>query len=49
VRQDKGGLGATAAAALIDLVDRDAEHPELITLPVELLVRGSTAPLVAGA
>src|SRR4051794_1941788 len=49
VRQDKGGLGATAASALLNLVDRDAQHPELITLGVELLVRGSTAPLVAGA
>jgi LacI family transcriptional regulator len=51
IRQDKGGLGATAAAALLDLVDRDADapRPELVTLPVELVVRASTAPPPAGA
>jgi LacI family transcriptional regulator len=51
IRQDKGGLGATAAAALLELVDRDADapRPELVTLPVELVVRASTAPPPAGA
>jgi LacI family transcriptional regulator len=45
VRQDKAGLGATAAACLTELVDRDAPAgPALVTLPVELVVRASTAP-----
>jgi LacI family transcriptional regulator len=45
VRQDKGGLGEAAAAALLGFVDRDAATPppDLVTLPVELVVRASTA------
>jgi LacI family transcriptional regulator, galactose operon repressor len=41
IRQDKRGLGAAAGEALIRLIaDRDATPP-VITLPVELVVRGS--------
>jgi LacI family transcriptional regulator len=43
IRQDRAGLGAAAAGALLELVaDAEAEPPAR-TLPVELVVRGSTA------
>jgi LacI family transcriptional regulator len=44
VRQDRTGLGAAAAAALLELVEDPAAAPPARTLPVELVVRGSTAP-----
>jgi LacI family transcriptional regulator len=44
VRQDKAGLGAAAGAALLARIDGAPDQPELVTLPVELLVRGSSAP-----
>ena len=44
LRQDKAGLGARAADALMRLIAGDGARPEALTLPVELVVRGSTAP-----
>ena len=42
IRQDKQGLGAVAADALLALIaDHEAEAP-VVTLPVELIVREST-------
>jgi LacI family transcriptional regulator, galactose operon repressor len=43
VRQDKVGLGRAAAGALIALIEGATERPALVTLPVELVARGSTA------
>ena len=47
VRQDKLGLGAAAAHALLRQID-DESSPPPASLPVELVVRGSTAPPPAG-
>jgi LacI family transcriptional regulator len=44
LRQDKQGLGAAAGDALLALVEEDGDAPAAITLPVELVVRGSTTP-----
>jgi LacI family transcriptional regulator len=44
MRQDKLGLGAAAGEALIARINGDQTRPSLLALPVELLVRGSTAP-----
>ena len=45
VRQDKAGLGAAAAHALLALIDEEAEDPQpTVTLPVELVERASAAP-----
>ncbi|HWH93243.1 MAG TPA: LacI family DNA-binding transcriptional regulator [Baekduia sp.] len=52
LRQDKAGLGAAAARTLLQLVaDTSADTgPDggrhVVTLPVELIVRGTTAPLL---
>jgi LacI family transcriptional regulator len=43
LRQDKTGLGAAAARALLDRIAGQADPPREVTLPVELVVRGSTA------
>ncbi|MDA0179727.1 LacI family transcriptional regulator [Solirubrobacter phytolaccae] len=43
LRQDKLGLGAAAGDALVARIAGDPERPQLRTLPVELVVRGSTA------
>ncbi|MDA0172617.1 LacI family transcriptional regulator [Solirubrobacter taibaiensis] len=43
LRQDKLGLGAAAGDALVARIAGDPERPSLRTLPVELVVRGSTA------
>jgi LacI family transcriptional regulator len=43
VKQDKRGLGVAAAQALMAMLGGDAESPPQITLPVELVVRESTA------
>jgi LacI family transcriptional regulator len=48
VRQDKAGLGAAAGEALTRCIDGAAATP-VTTLPVELIVRESTAPPRAGA
>jgi LacI family transcriptional regulator len=43
IRQDKAGLGAAAAIALMAQIEQvDGTAP--VTLPIELVVRGSTAP-----
>jgi LacI family transcriptional regulator len=44
LRQDKLGLGAAAGEALIARIHGDQTRPPLLALPVELVVRGSTAP-----
>jgi LacI family transcriptional regulator len=44
LRQDKLGLGAAAADALVARIAHDNGRPPLHQLPVELVVRGSTAP-----
>jgi len=43
LRQDKLGLGATAGEALIARIAGDGDRPPLRILPVELIVRSSTA------
>lgn len=43
MRQDKLGLGGAAGDALVARVATDPDRPALRTLPVELVVRGSTA------
>jgi len=45
IRQDKARLGREAAAALLRRIERSPDQPPTVTLPVELVVRGSTAPL----
>jgi LacI family transcriptional regulator len=42
LRQDKQGLGAAAGESLVDRLDGDGDAQAAITLPVELVVRGST-------
>jgi LacI family transcriptional regulator len=49
LRQDKAGLGTEAGRALMALIDGDTDLPEAVTLPVELIVRGSTAAPPSGA
>jgi LacI family transcriptional regulator len=49
LRQDKAGLGAEAAKALMALIGGREDVPQAVTLPVELIVRGSTAPPQAGS
>jgi LacI family transcriptional regulator len=44
LRQDKPGLGAQAGRALTRLIAGEPAVPEAMTLPVELVVRESTAP-----
>jgi LacI family transcriptional regulator len=43
LRQDKTGLGTAAARALVDLIAGGPDPPAAVTLPVELVVRGTTA------
>jgi LacI family transcriptional regulator len=47
LRQDKLGLGVAAGEALIARINGDDARSSLRTLPVELVVRGSTAPPAA--
>jgi LacI family transcriptional regulator len=42
LRQDKQGLGAAAGEALVALMEGDGDAQAAITLPVELVERGST-------
>jgi LacI family transcriptional regulator len=44
LRQDKQGLGAAAGEALVALMEGDGDAQAAVTLPVELVVRGSTRP-----
>jgi LacI family transcriptional regulator len=44
IRQDKIGLGLAAAEALVRMVDHPDTSPQVRALPVELVVRGTTAP-----
>jgi LacI family transcriptional regulator len=44
LRQAKTSLGTEAGRALIRLIDGEADVPAAVTLPVELIVRASTAP-----
>jgi len=46
IRQDKTALGAQAGAALLRRVERELDQPSTVTLPVQLIVRGSTGPPV---
>jgi LacI family transcriptional regulator len=43
LRQDKVGLGTAAARALMQRI-AGAEAPDVVTLPVDLVARGTTAP-----
>jgi LacI family transcriptional regulator len=49
LRQDKAGLGAEAGRALLALIGGEADTPAVMTLPVELVVRGSTTSPPSGA
>jgi LacI family transcriptional regulator len=49
VRQDKAGLGVAAAQALVACINGGEETIAVTTMPVELIVRESTAPPLAGA
>jgi LacI family transcriptional regulator len=44
LRQDKQGLGAAAAELLLERLEGDGDTQAAMTLPVELVVRGSTDP-----
>jgi LacI family transcriptional regulator, galactose operon repressor len=48
LRQEKARLGAEAGRALTRLIAERAAEKEAMTLPVELIVRASTAPPPAG-
>jgi LacI family transcriptional regulator len=43
IRQDKAALGAAAAEAILALAESEDAVPPALVLPVELVVRGSTA------
>jgi LacI family transcriptional regulator len=43
IRQDKIGLGLAAAEALVRMIDQPDTSPPVRALPVELVVRGTTA------
>lgn len=43
LRQDKPGLGAAAGEVLVSLIGDEPDPEAAVTLPVELVVRGSTA------
>jgi LacI family transcriptional regulator len=43
LRQDKAALGGAAGAALMALISGEADRPRAREIPVELIVRGSTA------
>jgi LacI family transcriptional regulator len=44
LRQDKEGLGTRAGMAVLARIEDLGQPPEVVTLPVELVVRESTAP-----
>ena len=41
VRQDKFGIGAAAATALVEMIESETAPPPALVLPVELVVRRS--------
>ena len=41
IRQDRLGLGVAASRALIEQIENPELRPPVLTLPVELVVRGS--------
>jgi LacI family transcriptional regulator len=43
LRQDKAALGGAAGAALMALISGEADRPRAREIPVELIVRDSTA------
>jgi LacI family transcriptional regulator len=45
IKQDKTGLGIAAAEAVIRMIEGDGAAPPVVTLPIELVERASTAPL----
>jgi LacI family transcriptional regulator len=49
LRQDKAGLGAEAGRAVMALIGGKGDEPDAVTLPVELVVRGSTTAPPPGA
>jgi LacI family transcriptional regulator len=49
LRQDKAGLGSAAGAAVMALIDGEVEVPRARALPVQLVVRDSTAPVACSA
>lgn len=47
IRQDKDEIGRLAAEMMVQLIDRDhPDVPRYYTLPTQLVVRGSTRPLI---
>jgi DNA-binding LacI/PurR family transcriptional regulator len=44
IRQEKSRLGTEAGRSLLRHVNGEADVPTVVTLPVELIARGSTAP-----
>jgi LacI family transcriptional regulator, galactose operon repressor len=49
IRQDKVGVGLAAARALIEQIDNPEVTPPVLTLPVQLVVRASTAGVPGGS
>jgi LacI family transcriptional regulator len=49
IRQDKVGVGLAAARALIEQIDNPEVTPPVLTLPVRLVARASTAGVAGGA
>ena len=47
VRQDKFGIGAAAATALVGMIESEAAPPPALVLPVELVVRRSCGATLA--
>ncbi|MGM0878202.1 MAG: LacI family DNA-binding transcriptional regulator [Bacillota bacterium] len=45
VKQEKYEIGSEAAAMLLQIIDNQSYHPQPKTLPCELVIRSSTAPL----
>jgi LacI family transcriptional regulator len=45
IRQDKAGLGIAAAEAVLRMIEGNGAAPPVVTLPVELVERASTAPV----
>ncbi len=48
IRQDKQGLGAATAESLIAMIEDPELDPPVVVVPVELVIRDSSAPLAEG-